>query len=203
MKKVHVFVLLVLAGIVLAGCTKENSVVGPQQQQQAKNQWIQINHSSSLSAENTYTASKTIDGSIGGTIELSKIFNNNGHWAWVSASLKIPKNAFSGTKLISYTVDTDHAGIDFSPSPTTFNKNLSLDITFTGIDISGYDPAHLCFAYLDGQNNIVPAQFVYINANIANGLLIVSGAQITHFSRYGWSTIDGPLPDPITDGGTQ
>jgi hypothetical protein len=94
MKKVHVFVLLVLAGIVLAGCTKENSVVGPQQQQQAKNQWIQINHSSSLSVENTYTASRWINGSWGGTIEMDKDFRSNGQHASVTVILKIPETPF-------------------------------------------------------------------------------------------------------------
>jgi hypothetical protein len=68
---------------------------------------------------------------------------------------------------------------------------LTLDITFTGVDLTGYNPTQLCFAYLDGQNNIVPAQCDYINVNVAHGRLEVDGAQLTHFSRYGWSTIDG------------
>jgi hypothetical protein len=120
----------------------------------------------------------------------------------VTATLNIPKGAFAGTKTLSYTVNTTNAGVDFSPSPSTFSKTLSFDIIFTGVDISGYDPAHLGFAYLDGSS-ILPARFVYTNANIANGLLVVLGAQITHFSRYGWATIDGPLPDPITSGGQE
>ena len=192
----------ILAVLILTGCSKENSIVGPQQQTQTTNQWIQINHSSTLSVENTYSASKTINGNNGGTIDLPlKMFINNGHLAFVAASLKIPSHAFTGTKAISFTVNTDCAGVDFSPA-MTFSKNLSLDITFTGVDISGYDPSHLGFAYLDGTG-IIPAQFVLLNANILNGLLLVQGAQITHFSRYGWATIDGPLPQPINDGGSE
>jgi hypothetical protein len=198
----YFLVITIFAAMILSSCSKESSVVGPQQQQQVKNEWIKINHSSSLSTENTYTASKSIDGSKGGSISLAQSFNNNGSWALVTATLRIPKGAFSGTKVISYTVNTDCAGITFYPSPATFNKTLSLDLIFTDVDISGYDPAHLGFAYLDGSQ-IIPAQFVYTNANIANGLLVVLGAQITHFSRYGWGTIDGPLPVPITDGGSE
>ena len=202
-KKMKYFLIIpIFAAMILSGCTKENSVVGPQQPQTTKNEWISINHSTSLSKENTYTASKSIDGSRGGTISLAQSFKSNGTWSIVTATLTIPKGAFTGTQVISYTVNTDCAGINFFPSPSTFAKNLNLDLVFTGIDISGYDPNHLGFAYLDGTS-IIPARFIYTNANIANGLLVVLGAQISHFSRYGWATIDGPLPEAITDGGQE
>jgi hypothetical protein len=187
----------ILAIFILAGCAKENSIMGPQSSQmQSKSQWIKISHSSSLSVENTYTASKSIDGSKGGSIELSQVFKNDGNWALVTAKLTIPKGAFSGTKVISYTVNTESAGIDFSPSTTGFNKNLNLDLIFTGINISGYKASDLSFSYLK-DNTIVPAKFTYANANIAQGILVVLGAQISHFSRFGWSTLDGT---PIEDG---
>ena len=181
----------ILAIFILAGCAKENSIMGPQSStNQSTSQWIKIIHSPSLSVENTYTASKSIDGSKGGTVELTKIFKDDGKWALVTAKLTIPKGAFSGTQVISYTVNTETASINFSPSAVNFDKNLSLDLVFTGVNISGYNTSELAFAYLDG-NYIVPAKFTYANANIAQGLLMVLGAQIDHFSRYGWSTIDG------------
>ena len=199
----YLLVITIFAAIILSSCSKESSIVGPQTQKSAKNEWIKLGHSSSLSTENTFTASKSIDGSKGGSIALSQSYiNGNGKWALVTASLNIPKGAFTGTQVISYTVNTDCAGVEFFPTPLSFSKNLSLDIVFTGVDISGYDPNHLGFAYLDGTQ-VLPARFVYTNANIANGLLVVLGAQITHFSRYGWATIDGPLPLPIEDGGTE
>lgn len=181
----------ILAIFIFAGCTKESSIMGPQSTQtQSKSKWITINHTASLSVENTYTASKSIDGSKGGTIELSKIFKNDGNWALVTAKLTIPAGAFSGTEVISYTVNTETAGIDFSPATVSFNKNLSLDITFTGVNISAYKASDLVFSYLE-DNTIVPAKFTYANANIAQGLLVVIDAQISHFSRFGWSTLDG------------
>ena len=182
----------ILAIFILAGCAKENSIMGPQSStNQSTSQWININHSPSLSVENTtYTVSKSIDGSKGGTVELAKVFKNDGNWALVTAKLTIPKGAFSGTQVISYTVNTESAGIDFSPANTSFSKNLNLDITFTGVNISGYKASDLIFSYLK-DNSIVPAKFTYANANIAQGLLVVLGAQISHFSRYGWSTING------------
>jgi hypothetical protein len=181
----------ILAIFILAGCAKENSIMGPQTStNQSTSQWIKIIHSPSLSVENTYTASKSIDGSKGGTVELTKVFKDDGNWALVTAKLTVPKGAFSGTKNISYTVNTETASIDFSPADTSFSKNLNLDITFTGVNISGYKASDLAFAYLE-DGSIVPAKFTYANANIAKGLLMVLGAQISHFSRYGWSTIDG------------
>jgi len=189
----------ILAAFILAGCAKENSIVGPPSQQtQVKREWIKINTTASLAVENSYTASKSIDGSKGGTVELTQVYKSNGNWALVTAKLSIPKGAFSGTKVISYTVNTESAGIDFSPSPLSFQKNLSLDLTFTGVDLAGYDASKLVFAYLDGST-IVPAKYTYANANIANGLLVVVGAQLGHFSRYGWSTLDGSIPAPIGD----
>ena len=188
----------ILAIFILAGCAKENSIMGPQSStNQSTSQWIKIIHTPSLSVENTYTASKSIDGNKGGTVELAQIFKDDGNWALVTAKLTIPKGAFSGTKIISYTVNTEAASIDFSPANTSFSKNLNLDITFTGVNISGYNASNLGFAYLEG-GSIVPAKFTYANANIAQGLLVVIGAQISHFSRYGWSTVDGT---PIVDGG--
>lgn len=193
----YYLVVPILAAFILAGCAKENTIVGPPSQQtQAKREWIKINTAGSIAVENTFTASKSIDGSKGGTIVLSQIFKNNGSWALVTAKLSIPKNAFSGTQLISYTVNTENASIDFSPSPQSFQKNLSLDLTFTGVNLAGYDASKLVFAYLDGST-IVPAKFTYANANIAQGLLVVLGAQLSHFSRFGWSTLDGGTPAPI------
>ena len=185
----YLLVVPILAAFILAGCARENSIVGPpsQQQTQAKREWIKINTTASTAVENSYTASKSIDGSKGGTVELTQVFQNNGNWALVTAKLSIPKGAFSGTQVISYTVNTVSASIDFSPSPQSFQKNLSLDLTFTGVNLAGYDASKLVFSYLDG-NTIVPAAFTYVNANIAQGLLVVIGAQISHFSRFGWST---------------
>jgi hypothetical protein len=181
----------ILAIFILAGCAKENSIMGPESSQtQSKSQWITINHTPSLSVENIYSASKSIDGSKGGSIELTKIFKNDGNWALVTAKLTIPKGAFSGTQVISYTVNTETAGIDFSPTTVGFDKDLSLDLTFTGVNISAYNASDLVFAYLE-DNTIVPARFTYANANIAQGLLVVVDAKISHFSRFGWSTLDG------------
>ena len=188
----------ILAVFILAGCAKENSIMGPQSQTQSKSQWIKINHTPSLSVENTYSVSKSIDGSKGGDLSIAQIFKNDGNWALVTAKVTIPKGAFSGTQVISYTVNTETAGIDFSPSGMTFNKPLNLDMVFTGINISGYKGTTLTFSYLDGST-IVPARFTYVNASIAQGLLAVFGAQINHFSRYAWSTLDGT---PILDGGS-
>jgi hypothetical protein len=180
----YYFLVPILAAFILAGCAKENSIMGPPSQQtQSKSEWIKVSTpAASLAVENSYTASKTIDGSKGGTISL--IQKN------VIALLTIPKGAFSGTQVISYTVNTATASIDLSPSPQSFNKDLTLDLTFTGIDLSGYQSSQLCFAYLDGTN-IVPTNSGHVIINTKLGLLSTIGTQISHFSRYGWSNIDG------------
>ena len=123
-------------------------------------------------------------------INLTRVFKGAGNWAKVTAKLTIPKGAFSGTEVISFAVNTDNTSIEFSPNITNFNLDLSLDLIFSGVNISGYDDTNLFFSYLDGKS-IVPAKYTYIKVNKGYGLLKVLGAQISHFSRYGWSTIDG------------
>ena len=178
----------ILTVFILAGCAKENSITGPQSSQSlSKRAWIKINPSSSLSVENTntYTVSQSVNGNKGGTVFLSG--------PSVSATLTIPQGAYNGNKVISFTVNTQTATIDFTPIKQLigqdFNKNLSLDFTITGIDISGYTGS-LSFAYLENSGNIVPIPSTTVTAQ--NGSLSVSDAQISHFSRYGWSTIDDP-----------
>jgi hypothetical protein len=182
----------VLAIFILAGCAKENSIMGPlSPQKQSTVHWLKLTQSTSLSIENTFSVSESIDGNKGGSIELTQYFKNNGQIASVSANLTIPKGAFKGTEIISYTVNTEAAGIEFSPNTLNFTKSLSLDLTFTGLKISRYKASDLSFSYLDGSN-IVPVTSNYVNVDTKKGLLVVLGAQISHFSRYGWSTIDDP-----------
>ena len=181
----------IIAVFIFAGCAKDNSIMGPQSvTKQQTSQWVKLTNSSSLSVENTFTASETIDGSKGGIINLTQVFKGDGDWAKVTAKLTIPKGAFSGTEVISFTVNTDYASIEFSPNTTNFDHDLSLDLIFTGVNLSGYDETNLFFSYLDG-NSIVPAKHTFIKVNKGYGLLKVLGAQISHFSRYAWSTIDG------------
>jgi|CZKP01.1.fsa_nt_gi hypothetical protein len=186
----------ILAIFILAGCAKENSIIGPQSSQiQSKSQWITISHSPSLSVENIYSVSKSINGNNGGSIELTQAFINDGQQASVTATLTIPQGAFNGNKVISFTVNTETAEIDFTsvtPKDKDFDQSLSLDLTFSGINISEYKVSDLGFSYFDGSN-IVPIKSAYENVDINQGLLIVLGAQINHFSRYGWSTKDDPL----------
>ena len=186
----------ILAIFILAGCSKENSIMGPQSSQtQSKSQWIKINNTPSLSVENIFTVSKSVNGNKGGIVEMTQTFINDGNQASVTAILTIPKGSFNGNKVISFTVNTETAEIEFSPIPPKgkdFDINLSLDLTFSGINISKYKDSHFSFSYFDG-NNIIPVASDYVNVNIEQGLLQVLGAQINHFSRYGWSTIDTPL----------
>src|ERR1035441_4045175 len=143
----------ILAIFILAGCAKENSIIGPQSSQiQSKSQWITISHSPSLSVENIYSVSKSINGNNGGSIELTQAFINDGQQASVTATLTIPQGAFNGNKLISFTVNTETAEIDFTsvtPKDKDFDQSLSLDLTFSGINISEYKVSDLGFSYFD------------------------------------------------------
>jgi hypothetical protein len=187
----YYIIVPILAVFILAGCAKDNSIMGPQSiTKQTQYEWVKLTNSSYLSVENTFSASESIDGSEGGIINLTQVYKGDGNWSKVIAKLTIPKGAFSGTQVISFTVNTENASIELYPNTTNFDLDLSLDLTFTGVNISGYDDSDLFFSYLDG-NTIVPAKHTFVKVDKGLGLLKVLGAQINHFSRYGWSTIDG------------
>ena len=183
----HLFTVL-LAALILAGCSKQINVNGPETQ--PKREFLKLNLQPTEKVENYFLAGDIINGSQGGEIELEKSFYSNGKQGKVEVKLTIPAGAFTGTKLIAYLINSDNGTINFYPS-MTFNKSLTLDYKIKGINLSGYNPADIDFGYMNGST-IVIASYDSKKINIGQGLLEVDGARITHFSRYGWATIDDP-----------
>src|ERR1035441_9823369 len=95
----YYLVVPILAAFILAGCARENSIVGPPSQQtQAKREWIKINTTASLAVENSYTASKSIDGSKGGTIELTQAKRE---WIKINSTASLAvENSYTASKSI-------------------------------------------------------------------------------------------------------
>ena len=138
------------------------------------------------SVENTFFAAKLVIGALGANIGLNAGYTGPNGPIHINADLDMTKRSFLGIKLITYFVNDEYAAIDFFPS-LTFNRTNYLDLTFTGLDLTGVDPEVVDFYYLDGEGHLHPVEYSNKVVDIPNGILKVEGVKLTHFSRYIWS----------------
>ena len=190
MKKI--LMLLALAGIVLTGCSdvKLNNVSQPEK---GTYKLVQIPAKTGLTSETVYSTTSIVDGSIGGTMTINASYTgDNGQTVTLNVSMTIPAGAFSGVRTITLTADDQYAALVCSPS-MVFDKNLLLDFSYTGLNIKTVDlPKDKNGFYFISDSGIL--ETIASNGFIIDkksGSLSVTGAQIPHFSRFGWATING------------
>lgn len=138
----------------------------------------------------------SINGVTGGNINLHKFFTSTsyGKNATVNANINFGNNAFNGNQDIYMIVDPDNASISFYPPIAQFNSPVTLDATINGIDVSNFpsDANNVNFVYFPDDKSL-PVQVVNnggISLDSNTGTISVKGAQLKHFSRYGWATKD-------------
>ncbi len=183
MKKV--LLLLIPVMLILAGCSQ--SILEPTAPAaEVQKSVIQLPTPNSLNIETEFSVSEEIDGSQGGMVKMNESYSSGSGQVNINAKLKIPKNAFSGTETIGYTVDDVDGSIDFSPS-MAFSEDLRFDIKFIGLDLSDFEPGDIHFMYVDSNNVTHPVQYSKLTVDVDRGILEVRDAVISHFSRYIWS----------------
>ncbi len=164
-------ILLSLFLLLIFGCQENNSLIEP------NNEQLNLEKTSSTIASNSYL----IDGRNGGSINVEYNWKNaQGQKSKVVAELKIPKNAFSGSKEFSMTFNLNKFSVDLYPSPTTFDKPLLLNLKFKNVNVLDKD---LDFKYLDGNENVVYDENI---VDVPTGTLEVKKARLNHFSEWGW-----------------
>ena len=186
MKKI--FYLLLTAGLFFFGCSDVGTNVVNQPASSNKT-IVKIPAKSGHALVTDLSVSKNIDGSKGGIIILKTGFDaEDGNQVGVFATLKIPKNAFSGNTDISMAADQDYAGLIFAPH-MVFNKSLNLNLTFTGLNFQelGIKNDKVGFYNIDDNGNLTPVPNNGVFINYATGTIKVVGAQIDHFSRYAFA----------------
>jgi hypothetical protein len=186
-----ILTLLVLLGVLLTGCTdvKLNNV---SQQDQGPFSLIPIPSRTGLSSETIYSATNTIDGSVGGIITLNASYiGDNGQPVTLKLSMTFPAGAFSDVKTITLTADDHYAAVQCTPS-MVFAKSVLLDYAYTGLNIKNCDlpKDKNGFYFISDSGLLEPVVSAGFLINKHSGSLSVTGAQINHFSRYGWSTKD-------------
>jgi hypothetical protein len=183
MKKLIVILAVIIP--LFVGCS--DSIVNPGLVNQTTNQksWISLPKNSQMSIESNYSASKVIDGDIGGSVELNVNYvTTRGVNVIISAVIEVPAGAYSGEKNIQMIINSDNGTATFYPSPETFNKPLLFSIRISGVNLSGVDPKSIDYVYLAPDGSFAPIE--YKNLVINDGVLIVYKALIPHFSMYGW-----------------
>ena len=183
MKK-SIFVLGVFI-MLFAGCSKDLNINNPVNNQSA-DEFVTREDLGGLRLNKSFTVSKEINGSQGGYLFTGNQFiSENGTKGSIYAACFFPSGAFSGTQLITMTVDDQTLTGTFSPH-MEFDKPVIFSVLFTGLNLTGSTQSQFRFAYYseDGKRYEISSSFIYFDKE--KGVLGILNAQLPHFSRYGF-----------------
>lgn len=174
---------ILFAGLLLGGCSDiNNSTASGPNGNSAK--MFKMPQAADMSTEVTFSASQTISGSTGGTLQLSGSYQGTSGLVTVQASLNVPASAYPGEKVLYVANSSAYAEIDFNPT-LSFDAPVLLNATITGLDLTGVNPADVFFAYIsDDGSYIEPISCDQIGVDVVHGTLSVTNAHLSHFSRY-------------------
>jgi hypothetical protein len=196
MKKLF-FAIFLLVVILMVGCQDSNyNPISPNNNQQDLQKKGLIGNALGGLVNNLtstlLSATKIIDGSAGGSLQLVENVLLNGQVVRVRANLIFSKGAITGQQNISMTIDPNNASVTFLPHISSFSNNVKLDLKIEGVDLSKLrltNPDSIYFAYINDAG--IPVEEINcsaVGANEKTGTLYVYGADLKHFSRYVWAT---------------
>ncbi|MCX7761298.1 MAG: hypothetical protein N2252_00520 [Candidatus Kryptonium sp.] len=99
-------------------------------------------------------------------------------------SVYIPAGAVSKPTYVTVEVlGGDYAAVEFNPS-MTFNKNVTITLSYAGVDLGGRSPYDLKPVWYNPETG----NWEYVNSPVTvNTSKQTISFQTNHFSRYGWS----------------
>ncbi len=174
------FLLFLLCGITLLSCT-----------QSSDDNIVSSNNSGDILylTSEQFLASNNIDGITGDELTLTQSYvNTTGRNISITAQLHILPDAYSGIKNITMIVDAEDASVRFFPE-TIFNRDVRLDLTFTGLDLHnlGFTTSgNADFVFFNDNGTTEAIENESSTVNISQSVLSVQNAKLYHFSRYGW-----------------
>lgn len=178
-------VLLVL-GFYFAGCTNEQVISSSPLQKETDYSLIKLPTASGLQINNIYSDSKWISGSQGGSLNIQGSYSGGIFGTvTVNSTLVFTAGSFSGSKNISMTADDEYCSSSFLPG-MSFSAPAIYNITYTGIDLTGINPAHVTFVYLKTDGTLEYPLHEGITVDATTGKISVKNAKLNHFSRYGF-----------------
>ena len=183
-----------LTGFLLVGCQDSNiNPVSPSENQPAVLKG-ETNSNSSLhkASDNLITIFQTIDGSQGGNITVDRDVVVDNRIVHVNADLDFSQGSFDGVLDITMIIDLNDASITFLPHMDSFNANVNLDVTITGLDLGKLNLDQSKFVYFAYFNDAgIPVEKISskkVHVDYKSGTLTVNNAELKHFSRYAWAT---------------
>jgi hypothetical protein len=179
--------IIVLLSLFVIGCSEQTSINAPANNvNTTEPNWIALPQAEGIQVNTEWTSSKKINGAQGG------FFSNYVSYpggilgsVTIYAKIEFYQGAYAGNQTITMTLSDQNTSAKFSPS-MDFNRTVLLNTTYSGLDLTGVDPATVKFVYIADDGSIEVASCASIIVDVAQGKLQVVNAKIPHFSRYGF-----------------
>jgi hypothetical protein len=180
---------LLLSAIVLMGCAENSSfLTSPEtqiSQQSNSPNYIKLpaDLSQGFSVETVYFADKLIKGEKGGTIKLDVLIPRPGNPLGdfvVHAKVNVQKNSFSANENRTFIVslDPEYCLLNITPSPSTLDKQLVVDLFVQGVDVSQVNPDTFGFVFVGDNGEIMETESGTLQLNIEENWFKVKEAEI-------------------------
>jgi len=182
--KITLTTLLLLA-LVLVGCADDSSLItSPETQNtQQSNSPNFIQLPTDLGDETEYSAEKLIKGNTGGMIKLDVIIPRPGNPLGdfeVHAKVIVQKNSFPAEENKTFTVslDPEYCLLNITPSPSTLDKQLVVDLYVKGIDAKQINPDTFGFIFVTDNSDIMETESETLQFSVEANWFRVKGAEI-------------------------
>jgi hypothetical protein len=176
-------VLLVL----VSSCKDQSGIVEPTQDQQTQTtSWLEAPAKMTNQMNKTVTESKVISNDTGGLVSVA-FYDYQQNDIAVGRLFVEPNSLGEESVEMSMSLNNLTASVTFAPHPFEFVKPLKLNLMFIGIDLASLGEDDIDFKYQteDGEFKHVEYDNLYVYPRA--GLVMVRGALIKHFSRYGFT----------------
>ena len=194
------------------GCTETNQLAGPdnnvtvveQPSSPAKLTWVTLPEPFNKSLRKSWSAGEYIPIGGSGSISIQDQYEGGIHGlVTVNATIQFntgsinPNSSYyeginyqfnsDSTALWStFAVGDDACTANFSPH-IMFDTPATLNLTFTGIDLTGKNESNVIFVYqVNGTDQGFEPVYGSLNVDEESGTLSISNAVIPHFSRFGF-----------------
>ncbi len=196
---------LLLSALFLVGCADDSSLLTSPEaqitQQSNSPNWVKLpaDLGQGFSVETVYSSEKLIKGKTGGMIKLDVVIlrpgNPLGNFE-VHANITVQKNSFPEQEYRTFTVslDPEYSILNITPSPSTLDKQLVVDLFVKGVDVAQINPDSFGFIFVGDNSEIFNTESETLLFNIQgnwfkvmNVEIIAPTDQTSGGSRYGFT----------------
>ncbi len=184
----YIYMLIFFLGFII-GCGKEADVVAPVDTAKSNEpNWIAIPSAEDQSLQKNVFTGKWICGDEGSNLKINTHYRsfNPFRFIKINALAEIPENSFEGCTFITMSVSDKYGVTTFLPD-ISFSKPVIYNLTITGLNLNGIDPAAVKFVYMAPDGEYYEAEYDQLNVDPRTGMLQVINAKLPHFSRYGFA----------------